>query len=87
MYNKALAWVSQFASGKIEYQPVRMLEPAYLRLHQFAERDLHIDTIAAFSNRYACNYRMRILQWGRRSVLGNGGGQSQAGQQKNERHC
>ena len=84
MYYKALARVRQFASRKIEYQPIRMLKPAHLRLHKLAERNLHIYTIAAFSNRYFRNYRVRILRAGIRSVLGNGGSQSQTGQEKND---
>src|SRR5208282_5205024 len=69
IYNKALTGASQLTSGKIEYQSVRMLEPAHLRLHQLTERDFHINSVSAFCDRYGYDCRMRIAHSGTSGVL------------------
>jgi hypothetical protein len=77
----ALTWVSQFTSGKIEYQAIGMIERGYLGFDQLTtEGDFHSDTVGAFSDRYGCDYRMRIARLVSSGVLGNGGRCGPAGQ-------
>jgi hypothetical protein len=87
VYNKALTQGRQLTSGEIEYQSVRMLEPAHLRLHQLIEGDFHINAVSVLSNRYRINYASGSARSGTSGILGNCGGRSQAGQKKHERCC
>lgn len=87
IYNKAWAETSELTSGKIEYQAVRMLKPAHIRLDEFTKRDFHIDTVGAFSNFYTCDLRMRIAQPGTGVLLRERGGRSESDQQEHERYC
>jgi len=64
-----------------------MLEPAHLRLHEFAERDLDIDTVDAFGNRYAGDCWTRIARRKTSGILGGSPGRSQDSRKKNQRHC
>jgi hypothetical protein len=68
-YHKALSRTRQITPRKIENQPIRMLQPAHLRLHQFAKRNFHIDAVGVFQDRYAGNLRMRTARSRIRALL------------------
>ena len=74
--------MSQFTSGKIECQAVRMIECAHLGSHQITEGHFHGNTVTLFRDRYGCDYRMRIARLGSGGVLRNSGRHRQAGQKK-----
>ena len=63
------------------------IKPAHIRLDEFTKSDFHIDTVGAFSNFYARDFRKRIAQSGTRVFLRRNGGRSESEEQNHKRYC
>lgn len=59
IHDQTLTGVGNYASGKIENQPIWMLECAYFGSDERTERDFHLDIVAAFSGRDSRDSRRR----------------------------